>query len=460
MKKIFGLVAFAVILIGASVSASAESFTASLTGAQEVPAVASTGFGGAQVIVNPTAGTLTFKVTFNGLTSAQTLSHIHAPAPIGASAAVIINFGTVGGTSGTIQGSASITAGQLAQLRSGQGYVNVHSANFPNGELRGQLLPARPVDYDGDGRTDYSVLRFPNVAAPAQAPITWYNLNSSTGQYAVANFGDVNAFDFPAPGDYDGDGKADIALFRSTGVAGSDTLFLIIRSSDTTFQAVHWGTNGDINVSRDFDGDGTTNFAVYRATNVPGAQDYWFIRRPDGSQLSVPWGVSGDGTNTKDVPVTGDYDGDGKFDYAVYRFKAGDPYNNCFIVQRSSDNGVVVQPLGDFSSDYVVPGDYDGDGKTDYCVARTSAQAATPVVWYVLQSSNGAIVARVFGRSDDIPIQGDYDGDGKTDVAMYRRGATAASNSTFYVHRSFSNTDTGQFWGLRADFPVATFDAR
>lgn len=454
MKKSMGIFASLLFLIGASNVVRAETFTANLSGAQEAPAVASAGTGRAVVVVNPTNSTYTFSVVFNNMTSAQTLSHIHAPAPIGTTAPVIINFGTVGGTSGTITGSGSITSGQLTQLRAGQGYVNVHSSNNPNGELRGQLLPARPVDYDGDGRTDYSVIRFPNLTPPAANPITFFNLNSTSGQQTSGQFGDVNT-DLPAPGDYDGDGKADIALFRDTAVAGSDTLFLLIRSSDNTFQAVHWGTSGDENVSRDFDGDGITNMAVYRATNVDGAQDFWFVRRPDGSQISVPFGQSGDGTNTKDVPVTGDYDGDGKFDYAVYRFKAGNPYNNCFIILRSSDNSVQVQQWGNFTSDYIAPGDYDGDGKTDFMAIRTSGTASVPMVWWLLKSSGGSST-QTFGRSDDLPTQGDYDGDGKTDVSVYRR-----STGVFYVHRTFTNTDTGQLWGQPPnDFPVATFDAR
>lgn len=456
MKKFLGLVAFTAIVLGASISASAETFTAYLSGAQEAPAVATTGTGRAVVKVDPVTSTLTFTVIFNGMTSAQTLSHIHAPAPIGSTAPVIINFGTVGGTSGTITGSASVTGGQLTQLRAGQGYVNVHSANFPNGELRGQLLPARPVDNDGDGRTDYSLIRFPNVTPPAANPVTFFSLNTTDGAAGRGPFGDLTLGDDIAPGDYDGDGKNDIALFRDPGTPGADTLFLVILSATNTFQAVHWGTSGDINVSRDFDGDGATNYAVYRATNVPGAQDFWFIRRPDNSQISIPWGVSGDGTNSKDVPVTGDYDGDGKYDCAVYRFNAGLPNNNSYLILRSSDNTVVVQPWGNFNSDYILPGDYDGDGKTDYCATRTGALTSTPMVWFILRSSTGTLQSGTFGRSDDLPTQGDYDGDGKTDLAVYRRSA-----GIWFVHRSFTNTDTGQQFGTGpVDFPINFFDAR
>src|SRR4026207_1851021 len=92
------IVAFVLLI---SASARAEMFTAYLTPAQEVPPTASTARGFARVLVNETTGQITFTVVFEGLSSNQTLAHIHAPAAIGASASPIIDFPVVGGTSGT-----------------------------------------------------------------------------------------------------------------------------------------------------------------------------------------------------------------------------------------------------------------------------------------------------------------------------------------------------------------------
>lgn len=457
MRRQFSSFLFATItLFFMTATVNAETFIAYLSSAQEVPTNASTATGYARVFLNEAAGTINFTVVFNGLTSNQTAAHIHAPAPIGTNVGVAINFGAVGGTSGTITGVAAITPTQIAQLRAHQGYVNVHSMNFGAGEIRGQLGIPRPVDYDGDGRMDLSILRFPNVTPPGVAQITYWNQTSSSG-VQVTNWGNANT-DFPAPGDYDGDGKGDLAVYRGGQSVGALGAFYIFRSSDSTFQIFNYGVFGDQVVSRDYDGDGRTDPAIFRRGTAAGQQAFWWIKRstvPAGD-LVIPFGTTGDvvgGTNG-DTPVPGDYDGDGKFDIAVYRFGGLSPNNN-FIILRSLDGAVSFQQWGNFTSDYIVPGDYDGDGKYDLAAARTGATGTSPMVWWILQSSNSQTRVQTFGISSDRPAQGDYDGDARTDIAIHR-----GTGSTFWVFNSFTNVGTPTQFGVTGDFTVNSFDIR
>ncbi len=116
--------------------------TAHMTGAQEVPPTTSTGMGDATFTVSPDKKTLSWKVTWSGLTGDVGGAHIHGPAAPGANAGVVINLAP-NGVKNPLEGSAPITEAQLADLMAGRDYVNLHTAANKGGEIRGQITPAK-----------------------------------------------------------------------------------------------------------------------------------------------------------------------------------------------------------------------------------------------------------------------------------------------------------------------------
>ena len=113
-------------------------FEANLSAAQEVPMNSSAATGSAEVQFNENTNKLTWKITYSGLTGPATAGHIHGPAPAGQNAGVVIPFpGNV--IAQPVMGETTITPGQYADLAAGLHYVNIHTANFPGGEIRGQL---------------------------------------------------------------------------------------------------------------------------------------------------------------------------------------------------------------------------------------------------------------------------------------------------------------------------------
>ena len=120
-----------------SMSSNTETFTASMSGAQESPPATTAATGNAEVTYNRDTSMLAYRVTYSGLSGPATASHIHGPAGPGQNAGVVVPFTNVG--TSPFSGEVRITPEQFNQLSSGQWYVNVHTAAHPAGEIRGQL---------------------------------------------------------------------------------------------------------------------------------------------------------------------------------------------------------------------------------------------------------------------------------------------------------------------------------
>lgn len=185
----------------------------------------------------------------------------------------------------------------------GQWYVRYSSNGVTASYPAWGITTDKPVlaDYDGDGRTDIALYRARSGSDPSSY---WFVKTSSSNytQFYAVGWGDTN--DLPAPADFDGDGKADIAVFRP-----SNGLWYVIQSSTGQATWYSLGMVGDKLVPADYDGDGKADVAVFRP-----ATGTWQIRSSSTGLInSIWWGQAGD------VPVPADYDGDGKSDVALFR---------------------------------------------------------------------------------------------------------------------------------------------
>jgi hypothetical protein len=363
----------------------------------------------------------------------------------------LVSWGTANNAEGgaSTNGGAAITSIQ-GNVRKGNGCVETDNNNS-DFEIITHPLPrnstspaipcpfvARPtsLDFNGDGKTDFGLTR------DTAGERTWYILFNGSASFVGIRWGlDI---DLDTPADYDGDGKTDVAVWRAG--APTQARFYILQSMTNTLRIDTFGQNGDRpGVVRDYDGDGKADVAVYRPGASAGAQSFFFYRgslnNPLGNITYVPWGVG------SDVQTNGDFDGDGKGDFAVRRDVGG---NGLFYILRSS-GGVDYVYFG-LSTDAIVPGDYDGDNKSDLAVGRVVGATGN---FYFRASSNLAIVGPIVGAdpNTDFLAAGDYDGDGRTDVAVWRE-----TDGNFYIRSTATSAWSYQRWGMFGDTAIGEWN--
>ncbi len=321
--------------------------------------------------------------------------------PSTASNWITINTGTSTGN-GTV--NFTVAANNTNAPRAGTVNVGARVLNV----TQARSIMRTPFDFDGDFKADLAVYRGGTGA--------WYITNSSNGSQTSQFFG--VSTDRIVPADYDGDNRADIAVFRGGA-------WYILQSTNGAIRSEQWGLGTDVAVPADYDGDGKADIAVWRESG--GA--WYILRSTDGGIRSEIFGTSGD------KPVTGDYDRDGKSDLAVFR-----PGINVWYVLQSS-NGLIQAYSFGVASDRLVQADYDSDGKTDIAVYRASEGT-----WYIQQSTAG-FTSRQFGITTDVPAPADYDGDGKADIAVFRQGV-------WYILQTTNGTTRNEMWGANGDTAV------
>ena len=305
-------------------------------------------------------------------------------------------------------------------------------------------------DFDGDGKTDIAVYREGLFTPTVRTSSYFYYRKSSTGEIIARPFGAGG--DRPAVADYDNDGKADLAIFRSW----EETLKYPWEASNYW---IEYSTTGAIDViyqlgygtivNRNFVEGPRAELGVYNGrfegepTEGCYIRGFIFASGPNLYQKDVTDECQIGGIDR--IPALGDYDNDGHSDIAVLVRDRSQRRNATWQIWYSPFVSGFTTP--DFSRrfdvDFPIPGDYDGDGRSDLA---GGSFIRGRLIWTITYSSTGQTGTFAFGLTGDKVVAADYDGDGWTDPAIFR-----PSDGNWYIYRtSDANWDVFQF-GLATD---------
>ena len=247
----------------------------------------------------------------------------------------------------------------------------------------------------------------------------------------------------PLTGDFDGDGKGDLVIYRANG----GLWYAKTHDQHVIFRNLQWGGEAsDVPLTGDFDGDGRDDLAIYRADEA-----LWYAKTAENVVIfrQLAWGRP-----VIDRPLVGDFDGDGRDDVGIYRTVGG------LWFAKSAANKVIFRNLqwGGAEGDTPLVGDLDGDGRDDLVIYRVSGGQAS---WWGTRADGDVLFRNVVipgGEGvDNIPLVGDVNGDGRADLVSYdpESGAWRAIDwrETEWEREQFI-VDGKQWGGVPGDVPL------
>jgi hypothetical protein len=274
------------------------------------------------------------------------------------------------------------------------GYAQTAATSFLTGD---DILG----DFDADGKTDLTLFCRNNCGS--DFPATWYILRSKQGFYKLT-FGWQDSA--PISGDFNGDGANDIAVYYN----GYWYFYMTNKTTKTLENGTYYNDNKNFTFGwdavkpypGDFDADGKTDVAVYYPLNGT-----WFILNNITGTTKF-WTMAFGYANAR--PVVADYDGDGKDDLAVYDTFVGKWY---FRLSNNTNYTVVTNISFGWNNpdNYPAVADFDDDRKADITIFCRENCAGNPdATWFILRSKDGFMNVS-FGWKDVFPVPGNYDGD-------------------------------------------------
>ena len=252
------------------------------------------------------------------------------------------------------------------------------------------------------------------------------------------------AFQPKPPGQLDGFVAKFSTTFNDTiGVFRPSSNAFLLRNSNTAGPAdlnVPFGISGDLSVTGDWDGNGIDDVAIFR----PGTQQ-WLLRLQNGTTITLnAFGQNGD------IPVAGDWNGDGIDTIGVFR-----PSTNEWILTNGPNTNNTTPPENfrfpfGTSGDIPITGDWTGAG---FDTPGTFRPGQSLFILSIGFSSTVDITA-FFGTKGVRPVVGDWDGDGVTTIGVFDPGTgTMSLNNTNTTGNGVG--DIVFSFGLNGDSPLA-----
>jgi hypothetical protein len=137
-SSILAATALALVLSAAPAIAEVITISVELTAGAEVPPSMSTAKGTLEATLDTDSKVLKYTVTYEGLTGPATGAHFHGPAAATATAPPVVPI-PEDMLASPIEGEATLTDDQIAEVQNHMWYFNIHTAQYPDGEIRGQL---------------------------------------------------------------------------------------------------------------------------------------------------------------------------------------------------------------------------------------------------------------------------------------------------------------------------------
>ncbi len=267
--------------------------------------------------------------------------------------------------------------------------------------------------------------------------------------------------------DYFGTGRSSFEL-PDSGAPGSNIIWNILRnpvSSAFQIRREAFGlSDSDTPIFDDFDGDLKYDIAVVRDGTTDNAQSYFYYKPSSNSNpnafVSVPWGLK------TDVKGNGDVDGDGKGDFIAVRKESG---RLTWYQTLSGSNTYQATAFG-LDSDFPVSfglRDFNGDGRDDLMVVRTSANG--DLTFYIGDAQTGnLILAQQWGNENAVPnapiylFYGNYIGDSRADLVIYYGANSSNPNcetcGTFWIKETGNNNYKVVKFGNPLQYPTGDGD--